>query len=99
MRDFKREDAISAIALYDAIVERCVSILGGPPYWTSIFDAEYARISIKDDKATITWPEADSGWEQCYIDRKECSIPLGLLFISDEEFAGGPTRSTAAIIP
>ena len=74
----KHEEAVAAIALHDALVERFIKVLDGAPFWkgSNIWNPEYARVSIEGDEATITWPEAESGYEgSCSIERNDYSVP------------------------
>lgn len=84
----KYEDAVAAIALHEALVERFTNILCGAPFWKdfNILDQEHMRVSIKRDEATITWPKLEYGYEHsCFISQEDYSIPLSLLFISEDD--------------
>ena len=84
----KQNEAESAVALYNMLVQRALEILEYAPFRKHVWNPEYARLSIEGTVAALTWPVVESGYEgDYYIERGCCSFPAALLFISDDELA------------
>lgn len=74
--------------LYEAhlILERACLISEGAPFWMRADD--FAQIVIDGETATLSWPEARSGYyESCDIECQSVTFPSELLLMSVEEIA------------
>ncbi len=90
----KERKAFDAIEMIDALTERFINVIDGAPYWNGVYSGEkFSRLSFDGDEATLIWPEAESGYEgSCSLDTNKVTIPLDLLFLSDDDLAKWKTE-------
>lgn len=86
----------AAIETYDWLISRACEIAEGAPYWSSVYDEKYARISIDGETAKLIWPEAESDYgDSCTIGHNAVSFPARLLLMSDNELAAWKVEQRA----
>jgi hypothetical protein len=86
----------AAIETYDWLISRACEITSDAPYWSSVYNEQYARISIDGETAKIVWPEAESDYgDSCTIGHNAVSFPARLLLMSDAELAAWKVEQRA----
>jgi len=80
--------ATIAQILYEAnqILDRAKIITVDAPFWMGAEREEFAKIVIDGDKATLSWPEVESGYyNSCSIEIQSVTFPSELLLMSIDE--------------
>jgi hypothetical protein len=78
-----RFGAAAAISLCeDILVPRALTIIGEAPYWTFVGEPQWAKLSVEDKVATLSWPEAATYYDSTTIETRSKSFDVALLFRS-----------------
>lgn len=86
----------AAIKTYDWLISRACEITSDAPYWSTVYNEQYARMSIDGETAEIVWPEAESDYgDGCTIGHNAVRFPARLLLMSDAELAAWKTEQRA----
>jgi len=78
---------LDALETHRSLVERAVVIVRDAPYFRYVPESEWATISIDGDRAVLSWPETDSSYDSCSIERNYTEFPAELLSLNDRDLA------------
>ena len=92
---------IDTIKAYDALIERAMTVVSGPPYNTYV-DSEadsFCRLEIEGDTARLMWPEIKSGYyNSTSIESQSVKFPVTLLTLDKEHFERWREEAKAAYV-
>lgn len=74
------------IAKYDKLIDRACDI-ASVGFSMHCDNEEFAHLSIEGDTATLSWPEAHSGYyNSCSIETQSAKFPAALLDLSADDY-------------